>query len=1267
MAVMLFSQAAAAFASDISVAQTTDTPIVLTLGADLTEEQKQNILSYFGITEDQVKVVTITNADEREQLGNLLPEEQIGTHTLSCALIRLTTSGGVQVKAANLNYVNSQMISSTLATSGVYNCEVLTAAPFEVSGTGALTGIMMAYESATGQQLDQEKKELANEELVITGDLAQSVGQDQATLVVNDIKIHIVRDQITDESEISTVVDEVVDEVQTAAEKTAAVLGNDAPASLGEVEHQQLYSYGKKVSEQSYEYKDMQRTLERVTYGASQNSGIEDSIISTFETLDDEVELDPDSILLNTNDEVLGEDAIINATVKAALGEHEAEIIEVFTGDPTIEEAGKVKADEFIRGTNLVSYQDVNGSYALMDLNGNMLTDSIYEDYFRGSYGLITGELNDGSGAEGVFASNGTVLVPFEYADVEIVSENWAFGITLTATDNAEDYDYTSSANGYLIIEQVDVYYIEEDASTLAGSFSREQYSSADAYGEYLNIKDRSGVVTTYDRNLNALRTAEYTSDFGEYEDSSARIDLIKEATGYYVSSFYNGYARAYDGSTGLYGLVDAYGNTIIPLQYERIRLAYDNDSYQYVAGGYIGVETNGTFAFLTQGGIVTGSFTYPADQVENYGMTALYEGDDGSVILLSGDGVETDLSGYSYYRSISESDGMFWKCSTDEYASSYDLVDWHGNVLLSGCAGLSVSKNGNYLIAQDGYTSSALYLINGAAPVSISDTAGGATEVETAIEEGASLEAFTGDPVLEDTGYEVPAGTFLSGADLIAYGSDNATLALYDVTGMQLTDAVYSGFSYDEGWIVVQQTSGTDVRYGLVGTDGEPAVPCDYDYVDVLSECWALGYTVQAVSDSDEYDMYISGIGYCSIEEVDVCHLTDQTYVTITRDQFADADAYQDYINIKDRSTGNVTTYDGSFTAVSAANSVYDFRNYSADYVLVQKVEDATGYYLDDEFVDGYAIAWNSDTGLYGVVDMNGEEVLPLEYDRIRTTRWGGQDHVMTNGYFYVRKDGMDGYVTAGGEVTCELKYDDENVYGYSGMAFNYQEEDGTYTLVAADGTETRGYRSLYSLNDIAMFWIASTEEGRFLIDWHGNAVEGSASSVSMSDSGNYLLVVENYSDVTAKLYAVNGAEAEGTEAAGAAASEESAANTAKNEDGTAVEETEAAQESGQAEANETTEEPAAEEAVSSEDGASESADTDAAKALLESALTLASDPAANQASILTLLTQAKTMLGGSNTAAETLIDNIMSLVNSGEADAASVQTLLTSTISLL
>lgn len=167
---------------------------VVTLGADLTQEQKNAVLKYFGVLGQNIQTLTINNQDEREHLGSYVPLEQIGTRTYSCALVSPTSSGGIQVKTANLSWVTSNMIATTLSTSGVVNCDVLAASPFEVSGTGALTGIMMAYESASGEALDPVKKELATQELITTGNIANQVGQTQATNIVNEIKIQVIEE-----------------------------------------------------------------------------------------------------------------------------------------------------------------------------------------------------------------------------------------------------------------------------------------------------------------------------------------------------------------------------------------------------------------------------------------------------------------------------------------------------------------------------------------------------------------------------------------------------------------------------------------------------------------------------------------------------------------------------------------------------------------------------------------------------------------------------------------------------------------------------------------------------------------------------------------------------------------------------------------------------------------------------------------------------------------------------------------------------------------
>ena len=226
-----------------------DSRRVVTLGADLTQDQQNTMLKYFGVNADSVDIIYINNNDEREHLGSYVPLEQIGTKTFSCALVAPTTKGGIQVKTANLSWVTCNMIASTLSTSGVTNCQVVAASPFEVSGTGALTGVIMAYETASDVTLDESKKELANEELVATGNLADEVGQSKATAVINETKLQVIENNITDISEITNIVNNI---------------SNDYDVTISDDQSEEIAGLMQKIAEQEYDITQLKATLERV-------------------------------------------------------------------------------------------------------------------------------------------------------------------------------------------------------------------------------------------------------------------------------------------------------------------------------------------------------------------------------------------------------------------------------------------------------------------------------------------------------------------------------------------------------------------------------------------------------------------------------------------------------------------------------------------------------------------------------------------------------------------------------------------------------------------------------------------------------------------------------------------------------------------------------------------------------------------------------------------------------------------------------------------
>ncbi|MBR2764933.1 MAG: DUF1002 domain-containing protein [Blautia sp.] len=302
-----------------SVGVAADALRVVTLGADLSDAQKQTMLKYFKVNADEVKIIYVTNQDERNHLASYVPIEQIGTRTVSCAYVRPTKEGGIKVRTANLNWVTGNMIASSLSTSGVKNCEVIAACPFEVSGTGALTGVQMAYEVASGEKLDPAKKDVATEEIVITGNLAEEVGQQEATYVINKAKMEVIGNNIQNAEEIYNVVNNIV---------------NQNNYYIPQEEITQIVNLLEQMVALQYDYDDMQDTLEMVDNNVSDiavedgfDEGDEGDEAEFEDTLDIDAEdsmaaeaVDEDSILNDIDESVLGEEVIISSTDAADQG-----------------------------------------------------------------------------------------------------------------------------------------------------------------------------------------------------------------------------------------------------------------------------------------------------------------------------------------------------------------------------------------------------------------------------------------------------------------------------------------------------------------------------------------------------------------------------------------------------------------------------------------------------------------------------------------------------------------------------------------------------------------------------------------------------------------------------------------------------------------------------------------------------------------------------------------------------------------------------------
>lgn len=161
------------------------------MGADLTNEERTQVYSIFGLDSDfdSSKLLTVTNSEERFYFEGKIPLSEIGSKSISCIYIKALKKGsGLDIKTYNIDYCTKEMYTNVLVTVGITDASIVVAAPRAVSGTAALTGVYKAYESMTGNIINEYAKLAGIDELITTGELARMIGSEEATEIINEIK-----------------------------------------------------------------------------------------------------------------------------------------------------------------------------------------------------------------------------------------------------------------------------------------------------------------------------------------------------------------------------------------------------------------------------------------------------------------------------------------------------------------------------------------------------------------------------------------------------------------------------------------------------------------------------------------------------------------------------------------------------------------------------------------------------------------------------------------------------------------------------------------------------------------------------------------------------------------------------------------------------------------------------------------------------------------------------------------------------------------------
>lgn len=203
-------------ADDNVVIEEGDKPY-LSLGADLSEEQKVTVLGLMGIKIEELgnyDVVTVTNEEEHQYLGSYIPANKIGNKAWSSVVIVKKDKGnGINISTKNINYCTVGMYKNALVTAGIEDADIIVAGPQNISGTAALLGVFNAYEEITGEELPEENVDTALNELVVTGELSGSIDADSEEVegLIAYLKQEIAENGLDDEASISDAIDKAAD------------------------------------------------------------------------------------------------------------------------------------------------------------------------------------------------------------------------------------------------------------------------------------------------------------------------------------------------------------------------------------------------------------------------------------------------------------------------------------------------------------------------------------------------------------------------------------------------------------------------------------------------------------------------------------------------------------------------------------------------------------------------------------------------------------------------------------------------------------------------------------------------------------------------------------------------------------------------------------------------------------------------------------------------------------------------------------------------
>jgi uncharacterized protein YpuA (DUF1002 family) len=168
---------AAVHAEDPVINEKLGVPIVV-YGANLSDAEKESVKKSLGVAQEaEVEEITVDGSDLVKYIKNGNSQARMYS---SAKITRQEEGKGLVITIVtqdNITQVTPEIYATAMLTAGIEDAIVEVASPKKVTGHSALVGIYKAYE-VTGEKLDTERTDVANDELNLATKFAKETGVD---------------------------------------------------------------------------------------------------------------------------------------------------------------------------------------------------------------------------------------------------------------------------------------------------------------------------------------------------------------------------------------------------------------------------------------------------------------------------------------------------------------------------------------------------------------------------------------------------------------------------------------------------------------------------------------------------------------------------------------------------------------------------------------------------------------------------------------------------------------------------------------------------------------------------------------------------------------------------------------------------------------------------------------------------------------------------------------------------------------------------------